>query len=229
MNQIAEEIKAVMDDEELMHHGMPRRSGRYPYGSGEDPYQGCRDFLGRVKEMKANGMSERDIAEAMGLVNEKGEPSSTLLRREMTIAKDEVRIYQVQTAKRLKEKEGMGATEIGRQMGLPESTVRSLLDAGKEAKMYQSRETADFIRDMIEKKGMIDVGTGVEKELGISKEMLEVAITRLQDEGYPVYKGGIPQATNPGQQTNQRVICPKGTEHKEIYQFDKIHPLNEDN
>lgn len=22
-----------------MHYGMPRRSGRYPYGSGEDPYQ----------------------------------------------------------------------------------------------------------------------------------------------------------------------------------------------
>lgn len=23
----------------LMHYGIPRRSGRYPYGSGEDPYQ----------------------------------------------------------------------------------------------------------------------------------------------------------------------------------------------
>ena len=75
---------------------------------------------------------------------------------------------------------------------------------------------------------MIDVGTGVEKELGISKEMLEVALRRLDNEGYPIYKGGVPQVTNPGQQTNQRVICPKGTEHKEIYNFDKIHPLNED-
>ena len=81
---------------------------------------------------------------------------------------------------------------------------------------------------MIDEKGMIDVGTGVEKELGISKEMLEVALRRLDNEGYPIYKGGVPQVTNPGQQTNQRVICPKGTEHKEIYNFDKIHPLNED-
>ena len=31
MNPIAEEI--------LMHYGMPRRSGRYPWGSGENPYQ----------------------------------------------------------------------------------------------------------------------------------------------------------------------------------------------
>lgn len=31
MNPIVEDI--------LMHYGMPRRSGRYPYGSGENPYQ----------------------------------------------------------------------------------------------------------------------------------------------------------------------------------------------
>ena len=228
MNIIAEEIRTVMDDDELMHYGMPRRSGRYPWGSGDDPYQHNNDFYNRVQEMKKNGMSEHDIAASLGIVNDKGEPSSTLLRRDMTIAKEERRIYQVETAKRLRDKEGMGPTAIGKEMGLNESTVRSLLDAGSEAKMYQSRETADFIRKMIDEKGMIDVGTGVEKELGISKEMLEVALRRLDNEGYPIYKGGVPQVTNPGQQTNQRVICPKGTEHKEIYNFDKIHPLNED-
>ena len=228
MNIIAEEIRTVMDDDELMHYGMPRRSGRYPWGSGDDPYQHNNDFYNRVQEMKKNGMSEHDIAASLGIVNDKGEPSSTLLRRDMTIAKEERRIYQVETAKRLRDKEGMGPTAIGKEMGLNESTVRSLLDAGSEAKMYQSRETADFIRKMIDEKGMIDVGTGVEKELGISKEMLEVALRRLNNEGYPIYKGGVPQVTNPGQQTNQRVICPKGTEHKEIYNFDKIHPLNED-
>ena len=228
MNIIAEEIRTVMDDDELMHYGMPRRSGRYPWGSGDDPYQHNNDFYNRVQEMKKNGMSEHDIAASLGIVNDKGEPSSTLLRRDMTIAKEERRIYQVETAKRLRDKEGMGPTAIGKEMGLNESTVRSLLDSGSEAKMYQSRETADFIRKMIDEKGMIDVGTGVEKELGISKEMLEVALRRLNNEGYPIYKGGVPQVTNPGQQTNQRVICPKGTEHKEIYNFDKIHPLNED-
>ena len=33
------------DINELMHYGMPRRSGRYPWGSGKDPYQHCTDFL----------------------------------------------------------------------------------------------------------------------------------------------------------------------------------------
>ena len=40
--------------DELMHYGMPRRSGRYPYGSGKDPYQHSIDFIGRVEELFLN-------------------------------------------------------------------------------------------------------------------------------------------------------------------------------
>ena len=59
MNPIAEEI--------LMHYGMPRRSGRYPWGSGDNPYQHSGDFLSRVDELKSLGMSDTEIAKAMGL------------------------------------------------------------------------------------------------------------------------------------------------------------------
>ena len=223
MNHAADEMRAIMnlDKDSLEHYGMPRRSGRYPWGSGEDPYQHGRDFLGRIDELKKQGMSETDIAKSMGL-------TTTQFRTEKALAKDERRMLDVARAKSLKA-DGLGPTEIGREMGINESTVRSLLNKNSEARMNQAKNTADFIRDQIEKKGMIDVGTGVERELNISKEKLEQALYILEREGYPVYKGGIPQATNPGQQTNQKVICPKGTEHKEIYQFDKIHPLNEDN
>ena len=64
MNPIAEEIEsyigsASMSDEEFLeHYGMPRRSGRYPWGSGDDPYQRSRDFLGRVEELKKTGWKE---------------------------------------------------------------------------------------------------------------------------------------------------------------------------
>ena len=223
MNHAADEMRAIMNlnEDSLEHYGMPRRSGRYPWGSGEDPYQHGRDFLGRIDELKKQGMSETDIAKSMGL-------TTTQFRTEKALAKDERRMLDVARAKSLKA-DGLGPTEIGREMGINESTVRSLLNENSEARMNQAKNTADFIRGQIEKKGMIDVGTGVERELNISKEKLEQALYILEREGYPVYKGGIPQATNPGQQTNQKVICPKGTEHKEIYQFDKIHPLNEDN
>ena len=58
------------DINELMHYGMPRRSGRYPWGSGKDPYQHCTDFLSRVQYMVDNGVSDEDIAKSMGLTME---------------------------------------------------------------------------------------------------------------------------------------------------------------
>ena len=213
MNHITEDI--------LMHYGMPRRSGRYPWGSGDDPYQHGTDFLSRIEELKKSGWKEtpENIKEEFGL-------STTQYRREKSIAKDERRLLQVERAKSLT-KDGLGPTEIGRQMGVSESTVRSWLDAESESRMKEARKTADFIKSKIDEKGMIDVGVGVERELNISKEKLDEALYLLEREGYPVYKGGIPQATNPGKQINQKVICPPGTEHKEIYNFDQVHSLHE--
>ena len=64
MSELADEIlsylgSAEMDDEEFLeHYGTPRHSGRYPWGSGEDPYQHEKDFLGRVEELKKSGWTE---------------------------------------------------------------------------------------------------------------------------------------------------------------------------
>ena len=213
MNPVAEDI--------LMHYGMPRRSGRYPWGSGEDPYQHSGDFLSRIEELKKTGWTEtpENIKKEFGL-------TTTQYRTEKANAKDERRMLDVARAKSLKE-DGLGATEIGRIMGKNESTIRSLLNESSEIKMKKARETADFIKEQIEKKGMIDVTSGVERELGVSKEKLNQALKLLEEEGYPIYKGGIPQATNPGQQTNQRVICKPGTDHKDIYNYENVHPLTD--
>ena len=213
MNAIAEEI--------LMHYGIKKRSGRYPWGSGDDPYQHSEDFLSRVEELKKNGWEETPEN-----IKKEFDMTTTEYRKEKSLAASERRSLQVATAKSLKE-DGLGATEIGRKMGIPESTVRSLLNENSEARMNKARETADFIKSQVDEKGMIDVGTGVERELGISTEKLNQALELLEKEGYPVYKGGIPQVTNPGKQINQKVICPPGTEHKEIYNFDQVHSLTD--
>ena len=226
MSSVLEEMRAVLDGEDLAHYGMPRRSGRYPWGSGDDPYQHNIDFLGRVKEYKKQGKSEREIAEIMGIVNDKGEPSSSRLRAQVTIANDQRKLYEHARAKSLRD-DGLGYTEIGRQLNLPESTVRSILDPDYSVRASKARETADFIKKQVDEKGMIDVGVGVERELNISSEKLNAALTILQEEGYPVYKGGVPQVTNPGKQTNQTVICPPGTPHKDIYNYDQVHSLKE--
>ena len=212
MNPVAEEI--------LMHYGMPRRSGRYPWGSGDNPYQHSGDFLSRIDELKSQGLRETEIAEHLGL-------TTTQLRTQMSLAKDERRSLQVATAKGLREK-GYSLNEIAEKMGFAnDSSVRSLLNENSEARMNQAKTTADFLKKMIDEKGMIDVGTGVERELGISREKLNQALYILEMEGYPVYGGGVPQVTNPGKQTNIKVICPPGTEHREIYDFDNVHSVKD--
>lgn len=214
MNQVAEDT--------LMHYGIKRRSGRYPWGSGEDPYQHGRDFLGRVEELKKQGWTEtaENIKKEFGLTTKE-------YRNEKTIAKDQRRMLDVARIKSL-QADGLNPTEIGKIMGKNESSIRSLLNAEAESRMLKTQSTVDFLKKQVDEKKMVDVGTGIERELNVSKERLDLALYYLETrEGYPVYKGGIPQATNPGQQTNQRVLCVPGTQHKEIYDYDKVQTLTD--
>lgn len=219
MKRVAEEI--------LMHYGVSakdgapgRGSGRYPLGSGEDPNQHRGDFASRVQEMRKAGMSEKDIVTALGL------KSTSELRTRYSTAVNEQRTQKIARARRMLD-EGRSQAEIAREMGINESTLRSLLNERSAERTRAAQITADFLRAQIEEKGMIDVGTGVELELGVSKEKLNQALSMLEEEGYVVYGGGVPQVTNPGKQTNIKVICPPGTEHKEIYDFENVHTVTE--
>ena len=58
MNKIANDI--------LMHYGIKRRSGRYPYGSGENPFQ-HEGWYNRVRELEKEGKTEVEIAEELGI------------------------------------------------------------------------------------------------------------------------------------------------------------------
>lgn len=236
MSSIADEILSYFgisdrEDDYFEHYGTPRHSGRYPYGSGENPYQHSGDFLGRISELKKAGFTYTDddgkvwtgdnaIAKSMGL-------TSTEYRRQVSWAGYERRLDQVQRAKSLKA-DGLGATEIGKQMGLSESTVRSLLNPSSEDRMNQAMNTVNFLREKLNEKGMLDVTSGVETSLGISKERLNLALDYLEKaEGCPVYTGGIPQVNTKGQQTIQKVLCKPGTEHKEIYDYSRVKTIED--
>ena len=54
-------------EETVSHYGTPRHSGRYPYGSGDNPYQHATDFLGRIDILKRQGYTETQIAKDFGL------------------------------------------------------------------------------------------------------------------------------------------------------------------
>ena len=211
MNPVAEDI--------LMHIGTAT-SGRYPKGSGDDPYQHSGDFLSRVELLKKQGLGDTDIAKAMGL-------STTQYRAQKSLAKDERRGQQVATAKSLRD-QGYSLDAIATKMGYSnDSSVRSLLNENSEAHMNQAKKTADFLKKQVDEKGMIDVGAGVERELGISTEKMNQALHLMELDGYPVYGGRLDQVTNPGKKTTLRVLCPPDTQHKEIYNVENLHSLQD--
>ena len=240
MNRIVEEIDSYLgcgsmtDEEYLEHYGMSRRSGRYPWGSGDEPYQHSRDFISRVDEMRKNNFTyvdkkgniltgDKAIAEKLGY-------STTDFRTVYSIAKDQRRMDDVATAKRLKNKEGMNNSEIGRKMGINESSVRSLLNASSESRMKQARATADFLKERVEKSryGMVDVGKGVDLELNVSQEKLNQALFMLQAEnGYHVYNNRFDQVTNKGQMTTQKVLTKPDVQYKDIYDLSKIDTVKD--
>lgn len=206
----------------LAHYGTKRHSGRYPWGSGDNPYQHSGDWLSRVTQLRKDGMSETDISEQMGM-------SVKELRAFESVAKAQRRGDLVATAKSLKA-DGLGASDIGRKMGLPESTVRSLLDEEREVKRMSALNTAEFLKNEIETKGVIDVGKGVEKELNISRNRLDQAIIILEAEGYQLHPLGVPQVTNPGKQTNFQLLCPKDMTYSQAYEAaknDQVHSVKE--
>ncbi len=211
-----------VEDKSLSHYGMPRRSGRYPWGSGENPYQHGGDFLTYVDQLKKLGWTEttENIKKTFGM-------TTADYRDLKSYANSERRMLEVATAQRLRDKEGLGPTEIGKRMGKNESSVRALLNEESERKMNEVKNTVKFLKQQVDEKRMVDVGAGTNIELNITPEKMRQALKVLEAEGYHVYKGGIPQITNKGQQSNQVVLAKPDVEHKEIYNFDEVKSITE--
>lgn len=237
MSSVLDEMRGVFSGNEdgvneLMHYGTKYHSGRYPYGSGEDPYQHGGDFLTRIDRLK----KEKGFKETAEEVQKEFGMKLEEYRNEKYWAEYTRREQQVVKAKNLKDK-GLGNSAIGRELGISESTVRSLLDPKSEAKMLAAKQTADFLKEQVAAKGMIDVGKDVERyinvgegaeaKLGISRTKLDQALYALESEGYKVYQNRVEQPTNRGNWTTQMVLCPPGTPQKESYNLDKIHTIED--
>ena len=210
-----------MCDSELMHYGTPRHSGRYPWGSGENPYQHTDSFLSRYRELKAQGLTQSQIAEAMGY------RSTTQLRAKLSIESDNEKAEIISRIVALKEK-GYSNVKIGELMGgMNESSVRSYLTQAQNQRFDKTKETAEYLKQKVDQKGFIDVGVGVERELNISQTKLDTAVEMLREQGYSVHTINVPQATMPGQYTTVKVLAPPGTEWAEVMNNpDKIQPVD---
>lgn len=201
--------KNLFDEESyLAHYGILRRSGRYPWGSGGNTTQRSKDFLDHIATMRKQGMSEVDIARAFN--TEEHPFSTTDLRALKSIARNQAKQADISYAQRLKNK-GMSNVAIGEKMGLNESSVRALLAPGEKDKLDILHSTSNMLRDQIESKGLVDVGAGVENQLGISRTKLDTALAMLKEEGYSVHNGIKVEQLGTGHQTEMKVLAPPNT------------------
>ena len=214
-----------MDDKNsidiLEHYGTPRHSGRYPWGSGENP-QRNKNIITRIDELKKEGLSETEIAKAMGY------KSTTELRAQKAIARQEERKALMAEVYRLKEK-GMSNTAIGERLGINESSVRSLLNPVSAERTSRTESISKMLKEEVGSKKYIDIGEGTELQIGTTKTALETAVRNLEESGdYKRYVLKVEQMGNPGKYTWVKVLAPKGTTYKELYDnMDQIKPIGQ--
>jgi len=200
---------ASTGSEAISHYGTPRHSGRYPWGSGEK-YQRSKTVLSNIQELSDKGYGDADIAKALGY------KSVGELRQIKSNAKAEKRAGDRAQAIRWRDK-GMSNTAIGERLGMPESSVRNLFKDAMTERANKTANIANTLKEQVAEKKYLDVGAGVERQLGISKEKLKNATKMLEDEGYVVQNIYLPQATNRNQKTTIKVLSKDDVTKKELY------------
>lgn len=212
------------DDDVLIHYGKAhdenppgRGSGRYAFGSGNRPHQHDWDIYSRIKKYEEQGMTAKEIANAMGY------SSTSQLKAVKQMAtnamkKDEFEeISYYWNSINPATGKSYTPTEIGKILGMNESSVRTKYNTGLKGNANKVSETAEALKKAVEEKGLIDIGRGSELSLGVSPDRLNTALEMLRQEGYTVETIRLKQISGNGQETVYRVLAAPGTTQQDIY------------
>lgn len=197
----------MLPDDILVHYGTPRHSGRYPWGSGKDPYQSAKGFFAERQRLRDQGLSDTDIARAWGM-------STTEFRAIGMHLGEEKRAGDISRAVRMKQA-GLPNTVIAKKMGINESSVRNLLSKDAHETKSNVNRTADILAEQAGKYKYIEYGAGVELNMGCSDATLRTAVEVLKQRGYVTNEVYIKQAGS-DKFTTLKVLSPPGTKRSEL-------------
>lgn len=233
MNPIEKDLRSYFgitsESNILEHYGTKRHSGRYPWGSGDNPYQHSGDFLSRVEELKKKGLSEKEILETINnSLPDEYKMGLTEFRTARQKAGHDRKALEYDQIRALKD-DGLGWKEIGDKLGMSESSVRSKYNNAIGEQASQAEKIAATLKAEVDKKGMIDISEGANQVLGVSESKLDEAAYILEAEyGYQRYGVGIRQPTNARQQANITVLAKPEFDQKYAYQHqDQIDSLGD--
>ena len=202
----------ILDKTTLAHYGTPRHSGRYPWGSGDNPCQRNRDLVAKANRLRAQGVPDREIARRCNI-------TMAQLKTKRGLVKEQDRKAKIAMAVKLKEK-GLSNTAIAERMSVRgetvrESNVRYWLQDSVKQRADKRQQIADTLAEAVGNKNYIDVSVGVEKYLDVSRTKLNDSVTYLQEKGYSVHNVDVPQLGTT-HNTTVKVLCPPGTEWKDV-------------
>lgn len=246
MNGQSENMDILMDDvfreeQDFLEHigvsvldGAPIGSGRYRYGSGDSAYQHVKNFQTTVRTLRkhlvASGVPRSQVDT---LVAKHLQMNSTEFRAKIMENREQIHSYEVNMAKKLKEK-GMSNVAIAQRLykdPSKENTVRNLLKEGAKRRDKIFEATKAALEKELESHRMLDVGPGAELNLGISETRLKNILTQMEKEGYTVHrKFAVDQygkASN--QKTTIKVLTKDDIPTREVYaHMDEIVPAGMD-
>ena len=193
-----------------------RGSGRFGWGTGENPGQHQYNFISEVARLKAKGFKDGEIA-TMLLGQKNGKDRKAVdLRAELSIAKSELKQINIQRGWDMLEKCNGNMSEAARRLGMKnESSLRSLLDPIKAERRDRYKNTAEMIKKVVDEKGMVDISKGNELYLGVTRNTMDIAVLILEKEGYLVSYASIPQMTTT-HETGIKVLATPGTTHGDV-------------
>lgn len=220
-------------NDELSHIGVKYRSGRYPYGSGENPFQHDKTgFYKEYKKLKDKGMTTSQIITYFDdtYYGGKGEFNTSMFRAYVTIGREQQEKANISRALYLRDHDHLGPTGIGKEMGVPESTVRSWLAPDRKEKIDSTRALANVLKEQInekEQKGkFLDVGKGTEVALNCSDVKLKAAMALLQDEGYTEHTFFVKQVGT-GKNTSVKVLTKDDVQWKDVMaNMNNVEPVS---
>lgn len=181
-----------------------RGSGRYAFGSGKDVYQ-HNPFMREYTQYQRKGMSEREIASAMGF------RTMSEFKGRISYEKGEDRKAKISAACALVAEKG-NQSEVARMFGVNESTLRGWMEQNKRGLSQTKTDTViKVLKDQVDKKakedkehggpglGLIDVSpyTELQPSLDCTQSRLNTALSAMKDQGYKVSTLRVPRANDP--------------------------------
>lgn len=185
----------------LSHYGTPRKSGRYPWGSGGTKVAKGEDLL-------RQGLTELEVSRALEIPLEEW-------RNQKAIAKGEQKEGERIFVTRQRES-GMSVSAIAKELGKPASTVRDLLEPWANEKFRIIKNVANVLRKSADENQFVDIGEGSEVFLGVSRLKMKTAVQALKNDGYQVMTLKQEQLGNPGKKTTVLVLAAPGTTFKDL-------------